>query len=193
MMNYIFGALILISVVCSAVTGRGRELTQGVIDGASDSVKLLTTMAGMMLLWSGIMEIAQRGGFTALLGRVLSPVLRRVFKNVPKKSKALSKISMNVSANLLGLGNAATPFGISAMKELRRLSPREDEASGDMVVFVVINTASIQLMPTMIGTLRQMYGSRETFSILPCVWLSSICALAVGLGIAKLFQGRERD
>lgn len=187
-MNYIFGALIIIATICAVVTGRGAELAQGVIDGAADSVQLLTTMAGMMLLWSGIMEIAERGGFTRLLSGLLSPLLRRLFKRLPKDSAAMSYISMNVSANLLGLGNAATPFGLSAMKELKKLSPHSNKASDDMVTFVVMNTASLQIMPTMVGTLRQMYGSSQPFSILPCVWISSVCALAIGLTIAKLFN-----
>ncbi len=187
MMNLIFAAMIIIAVVCACVTGKGSELAQGVIDGAAESIQLLITMSGMMLLWSGIMEIARRGGFTAIIGRLLSPVLRRLFKKLPKDSKALCCISMNVSANLLGLGNAATPFGISAMKELKKLSPHSDKASDEMVLFVLINTASIQIMPTMVGTLRQIYGSREPFAILPGVWISSVCALAVGLTIAKLF------
>lgn len=189
MINRIFGALILISAVTGIILGRGSQLAQGVLDGAADSVKLLTTMAGMILLWSGIMEIAERGGFTAVMSRLLSPALRLLFRGLPRDSRAMKLISMNVSANLLGLGNAATPFGLSAMKELKKLSPRDDTASGDMITFVVMNTASIQLMPTMIGALRQMYGSREPFVILPCVWISSVCALTAGLTIAKLFGG----
>jgi spore maturation protein A len=188
MMNYIFGAIILISTICAVVTGRGESLAKGIIGGASESVSLLTTMAGMMMLWSGIMEIAERGGFTRLLGRLLSPALRLLFNKLPKDSEAMRYISMNVSANLLGLGNAATPFGISAVRELGRLSDCGDRASDDMIVFVVINTASIQIMPTMVGTLRQAYGSAQPFSILPCVWISSVCALAVGLIIAKLLN-----
>lgn len=188
MMNYIFGAIIIIAVICGILTGNGSALADGVISGAKDSMELLMTMAGMMMLWSGIMEIASRGGFTKVISRALAPILRKLFKNVPKDSKALHYISMNVSANLLGLGNAATPFGLSAMGELHKFSADSDKASDDMVTFVVMNTASIQLMPTMIGTLRQTYGSTAPFSILPCVWVSSACALAVGLILSKLLR-----
>jgi len=188
MLNYIFGGIILISVITGIISGNGSKLSDGVINGASDSISLLTTMAGMMLLWSGIMEIAARGGFTKVIGRALSPVLKRLFKNVKKDSKALNYISMNVSANLLGLGNAATPFGLSAMRELHKLNGESDKASDDMVIFVVMNTASIQLMPTMVGTLRQSYGSTAPFDILPAVWISSACALAVGLILAKILR-----
>ena len=188
MLNYIFGGIIIISVICGISTGNGSQLADGIINGAKESVSLLTTMAGMMLLWSGIMEIAARGGFTKVIGKALSPVLCRLFKKADKDSKALNFISMNVSANLLGLGNAATPFGLSAMGELHRINNEDKRASDDMVTFVVMNTASIQLMPTMVGTLRQSYGSHSPFDILPCVWISSVCALAVGLILSKILR-----
>ena len=188
MLNYIFGSIMLASVVYGIFSGNGDAVANSIITGAEDSVKLLTTMAGMLLLWSGIMEIASRGGFTRVIGRILSPLLKRLFKKAGDDEKALSFISMNVSANLLGLGNAATPFGISAMKELRRLSGDSDTASGDMIMFVVMNTASIQIMPTMVGVLRQSYGSTAPFDILPCVWISSVVALTVGLTLAKLLN-----
>lgn len=188
-MNYIFGILILASVVCGIATGRGTQLSSGIIAGAEDSIELMLTVAGMLTLWSGIMEIAARGGITQFIGRLLAPVLGKLFKNVPKNSRALDYISMNVSANLLGLGNAATPLGLSAMGELKRLGGDGDRATDDMVTFVVMNTASIQLIPTMVGSLRQSYGSAAPFDILPCVWISSGCALFVGLALAKLIRG----
>lgn len=186
MINYIFGGMILISVMCGIFTGNGSQLSQGIISAAEESISLLMTMAGMLMLWSGVMGIADRGGFTKVVGRALSVVLRRLFKNVKKGSKALEYISMNVSANLLGLGNAATPPGLRAMAELHRQGGGEDRATDDMVTFVVMNTASIQIMPTMVGALRQSYGSVSPFDILPCVWISSVCALAVGLVLAKI-------
>lgn len=185
MLNYIFGGIILLSVIVGIAFGNGSAVADGIIKGAEESVRLLTTMAGMMLLWSGIMEIASKGGFTRIIGRALSPFLRKLFKKAGNDEKALSAISMNVSANLLGLGNAATPFGIKTMNELRRLSGNSKTASEDMIIFVVMNTASIQLMPTMVGTLRQSYGSETPFGILPCVWISSAIALFVGLTLAK--------
>ena len=184
MFNYIFGAIILLSVIFGIASGNGDKLADGIMKGAEESINLLITMAGMMILWSGIMEIASRGGFTRVIGRLLSPLLKRLFKNAD--SKAMGYISMNVSANLLGMGNAATPFGISAMRELRRLGGNCDTASDDMVSFVLINTASIQLMPTMVGVLRESCGSKTPFDILPCVWISSAAALTVGLTVSKI-------
>ena len=175
------------AVVCGLITQNGSQLTQGVISGAEDSIELLLTIAGMLMLWSGIMEIASRGGLTKVIGKTLAPILRKLFKNVKKDSKALEYISMNVSANLLGLGNAATPFGLSAMRELHKIGGESDRATDDMVTFVVMNTASIQIFPTVIGGLLQMYSSTAPFEILPCVWISSAVALAVGLIVAKCF------
>lgn len=132
MMNLIFAAMIIIAVVCACVTGKGSELAQGVIDGAAESIQLLITMSGMMLLWSGIMEIARRGGFTSIVGRLLSPVLRRLFKKLPKDSKALCYISMNVSANLLEnrqCRDAVRNFGYEGAKKTlaaQRQSQRRD-------------------------------------------------------------------
>lgn len=186
MFNYIFGAIILLSVIFGIVSGNGEQLADGIMNGAEESVSLLVTMSGMMILWSGIMEIASRGGFTKAFGRLLSPVLKRLFKNT--NEKALGYISMNVSANMLGMGNAATPFGISAIRELHKLNGKSDTASDDMVTFVLINTASIQLMPTMVGVLRESYGSKTPFDILPCVWISSAAALTVGLILAKILR-----
>lgn len=188
MLNYIFGGIIIVSVICGIISGNAEALSDGIINGAKNSINLLTTMAGMMMLWSGIMEIAARGGFTKVIGRALSPVLRKLFKNVKKDSRALNLISMNVSANLLGLGNVATPFGLSAMKELQKLNNNDKKASNDMITFVVMNTASIQLIPTMVGTLRQNYGSGSPFDILPCVWITSACALAAGLTLSKVLR-----
>ncbi len=192
MMNYIFAGMIIISLVCAVMTNNVSALSQAVINGAAESISLLITMAGAITLWSGIMEIADKGGVTKALSRILSPVLSLLFKNVDKDSKAFKYISMNVSANLLGLGNAATPFGISAVKELKKHSPESEKASDDMVTFVVMNTASIQIMPTMVGALRQTYGSSQPFSILPCVWISSACALMVGLGLSKLLSRKGK-
>lgn len=188
MLNYIFAGIILVSFICAIITGNSEALSQSIIKGASESINLLITMAGMLALWSGIMEIADKGGFTKAIGKLLSPFLKLLFKNVKKDSKALKYISMNVSANLLGLGNAATPFGISAVKELKKLNKDSNKASDDMVLFVVMNTASLQIMPTMVTTFRQNYSSAHPFSILPCVWISSACALAVGITLSKLIH-----
>lgn len=189
MLSYIWGALIIISFVCSVITGNTQQLSQGVLDGASEAVTLILTMTGAMCLWSGVMEIGERCGFTKFVSKLLSPVLSRLFKKLDKNSKAYKSICMNVSANLLGFGNAATPFGLEAMKELDALNNQSSTASNEMIIFVVMNTASLQLLPTMIGTLRQSFGSESPFDIMPCVWISSAAALSVAIVLAVLFNG----
>lgn len=191
MLSYIWGFIVVISLICAVATGNVQSLSQGIMDGASEAVTLIITMAGIMCLWSGVMEIGERCGFTAFISKLLSPLLSLLFKNLDKKSSAYKSICMNISANLLGLGNAATPFGLSAMKELDTINNRNKTASNEMVIFIVMNTASLQILPTMVGTLRQSFGSQTPFDILPAVWVSSVCALAVALMLAILFNAKK--
>lgn len=184
MLNYLWSALVILSILCSFFTGNSPQLSEAIIDSSAQAVELLLTMAGVMLLWSGIIRIAQESGLTEAFAKMLSPLLRLLFPKIKDKPKALGSISMNLTANLLGLGNTATPLGIQAMKELDALNGGSQTASNEMVVFVVMNTASLQLMPTMLGTLRQRYGSAAPFEILVPVWISSACALTVALMIA---------
>ena len=184
MLNYLWSALVVLSILCSFFTGNSPRLSEAIIESSAQAIELLMTMAGVMLLWTGIMRIAQESGLTEVFAKLLSPVLRLLFPNLKNESKALGCISMNLTANLLGLGNTATPLGIRAMKELDELNGGSRTASNEMVVFVVMNTASLQLMPTMLGALRQRYGSGEPFEILVPVWISSACALTVALIIA---------
>lgn len=191
-MNYIWGAIMVISVVCGIINGKTAQLSAAALDGAKDALELLFTMCGMMCLWSGLMNIAERGGLTAVLARAFSPVLRLLFPEYKDDRETSGAICSNVTANLLGLGNAATPLGIEAMRRMQMKNPQNEQANNSMVMFVVINTASIQLVPTTIAILRQKYGSAAPLDILPCIWLSSVFALLVGITAAKLLEGRSR-
>lgn len=191
MLNYLWSALVVLSILCSFFTGNSPRLSEAIIESSAQAIELLMTMAGVMLLWTGIMRIAQESGLTELFAKLLSPVLCLLFPKLKNEPKALGYISMNLTANLLGLGNTATPLGIQAMKELDELNGGSQTASNEMVVFVVMNTASLQLMPTMLGALRQRYGSAEPFEILVPVWISSACALTVALIIA--LSGNRRQ
>ena len=148
---------------------------------------------GMMCAWTGFMKIADAGGLTAVLCKVFNPLLKRLFPDYRAGSSALKAISMNMAANFLGLGNAATPLGIAAMKEMQKENPNPSVANNSMVMFVVINTASIQLIPTFMGALRAQYGAQFPFDILPAVWLASVVSLIVGVIVAKLLQGRKKE
>ena len=193
MMNWIWAGLIGVSFVCAICTGRMPELSQAVLDGAENAVTLVISTLGMMCVWTGLMKIAEEGGLTAFLARLLSPLLRRLFPDYAQDSPAARAICMNLTANFLGLGNTATPLGLAAMREMQNARPDRlsTTANNSMAMFVVLNTASIQLIPTFMGTLRAQYGSAAPFDILPAVWLASVGSLVVGIVFAKLLQGRK--
>ncbi len=184
MINYVWSGLVVISILCSVFLGNTQNLSNAVIESGAKSIELILTMAGVMCLWSGIMKIAIESGFTNLISKLFSPLLRPLFPNLDKNSDAFQSITMNISANLLGLGNAATPFGLKAMEQLHTLNGKKNIASNEMVIFVVMNTASLQLLPTTLATLRKTYGSTAPFEIIVPVWISSVCALAVALILA---------
>lgn len=186
MLSYIFVIMIVLSVGCSVFTSNEEALSQSIMDGATSAVELMITMCGMMCLWSGIMEVAKSSGLTQKLSKLFAPLLKKLFPDVDKNSRAFSYICMNVSANLLGLANAATPLGLCAMRELKADSD-SDVATDSMITFVVINTASIQLLPTTIAAMRGALGSKSPFDIVFCVLVSSIAALAMGLLVSKIF------
>lgn len=184
MLNYIWSGIVIISIICSVILGNTQNLSKALIDSGASSIELILTMAGIMCLWSGIMKIAVESGFTNLIAKLFAPILRPLFPKLDKDSEAFQSITMNISANLLGLGNAATPFGLKAMEQLHTLNNKSDTASNEMVIFVVMNTASLQLLPTTLATLRQSYGSTAPFEIIVPVWISSVCSLAVALILA---------
>ncbi|MBC8533065.1 nucleoside recognition domain-containing protein [Yeguia hominis] len=192
MLNYVWAALMLISFFSALATGRMQALSDAVLSGAQDAVILCASMLGMMCLWTGLMNIAQQGGTTALLSRLFDPLLRRLFPDYSRGSKALQCISMSITANLLGLGNAATPLGIAAMKELDRANGHRESPSNGMVLFVVLNTASVQLIPATLGILRKQYGAQNPFAIMPAVWVASGITLVAGILTAKLLEKKTR-
>lgn len=190
LLNNIWAGMILFSFLCAAATGRMEALSAAVLSGAADAVTLVLSLTGMMCVWTGLMKIADEGGLTLLLSRALAPLMRRLFPDCEKGGSAVKAMCMNITANLLGLGNAATPFGLAAMKELKKANPTRT-ADNSMVTFVVLNTASIQLIPTFTGTLRARYGSAAPFDILPAVWITSLCSVTAALLTAKLLEGRQ--
>ena len=169
MLNIIWLCMVILSVICSIVTGRTGELSNSVGNGADKAIQLIISMAGVMCLWSGIMKIAERSGLTGLIAKLLSPVLGRLMPEYKNNSAAMNAVSANVTANILGLGNAATPLGIIAMKEMQKSNTLRSEPNDSMIMFVLINTASIQIIPATTAALRQAAGSAQPYSILPYV------------------------
>lgn len=178
----------LISIICGFVTGRTKELADSIFSGAQESVELIISLFGMMCFWTGFMKIAELGGVTSALSKIFSPVLKKLFPEYKSDSKVISAICMNITANLLGLGNAATPMGIMAMKEMQKKNLKKETANNSMAMFVVINTASIQLIPTFMAILRQKHGASEPFDVLPAIWIVSIISLIIGITAAKVLE-----
>ena len=191
MLNFIWAFMMIIAFVFAIVSGNINYLSDSVIEGATDAIELIFSISGVMCFWSGMMEIAEKSGINRFIAKVFSPVLCRLFKNVDNDSKAMQYISLNISANFLGLGNAATPLGLSAMKELKAINHNKAEATNDMLLFVVLNTASLQLIPTTLCAYRSKYQSVAPFEIIPCVWITSALALFVGISVAKAFLSKK--
>lgn len=183
-MTVFWVAMVVISLVCGLLTGNLSQVSQAAGEGAQSAVTLCISMAGMLCLWNGVLEVMNRCGLTQKLRAVLLPVLRRLYPEFRDNGEVLDAVSANISANLLGLGNAATPCGIRAAKGM---AERYGGRAGDgLCLLVVCNTASIQLLPTTVAALRSAAGCRNPFDILPAVWLTSALALGAGLLGAKL-------
>lgn len=185
-MNYVWPVMILFAFVSAIVTGSMSGLSAAVIQGGQDAVSLLLRLVAMLCLWGGIMEIAESAGITRAFSSILSPVLKLIFPRLKKEDYALEAVSMNITANVLGLGNAATPLGLEAMRRLQEINADPLTASDEMVVFVVMNTAAMHIVPTTVATLRGQYGSQSPMAIMPASILTSFCALTVAITCAKL-------
>lgn len=183
MMNYIWAILILISIVFSVITGKGNEIGGALLNSGEASINLLLTLAGTISLWSGVMAISDRCGITKALSMLFNPVLRLLFSDYKNDSKVMDAVSTNITANLIGLGNAATPAGLKAISGMYT---GENKINNSMATFIVMNTSSIQLVPTTIVALRLAKGSSAPMEIAPCIWISSICALLVGIISVKI-------
>lgn len=190
-MSGIWTGMVAVSLVCALATGRGSELAAAAMEGASAGVELCLGMAGALCLWTGVMEVLRRAGAMGWLSRLLRPVLGRLYPDFARDSGVMDAISANVSANLLGLGNAATPLGLDAARRMSRRSP--GVASDALCMLVVCNTASIQLIPTTVAAVRAGAGSTATFDILPAVWLASALSVTAGILAARLFARLWRD
>lgn len=190
MMKYIFGGLIILSVIIGFSGGGAAELSAAAVSSAAEAVTLCLTLCGIICLWSGIMRVAQASGFTKLTAKAVSPIIKRLFRGISPCGKAMQYIILNITANFLGLGNASTPFGIAAMKELEKeelsQSDRAEEASDNMILFTVLNTASLQLIPTTAAALRLQHGSEAPMEILPAVWISSALNAILCVSAAKI-------
>ncbi|MBU5435804.1 spore maturation protein A [Pseudoflavonifractor sp. MSJ-37] len=188
-MSVMWTAMVGIAVLCGIGTGQGAEVAAAAVEGASAAVELCLSMAGMLCLWMGVMEVMERSGLSDGLSMLLRPVLRRLWPDFAEDGETMDAIAANVSANLLGLGNAATPLGIRAARRMSRRSP--GVASDALCLLVVCNSSSIQLIPATVASVRAAAGCAAPFDILPAVWLASGISVSVGILAAGL-MGRAR-
>lgn len=188
MINYIWFLMIFSGVIVGLITGRGDAISIAIMKSTDSTVTLILGLVGVMCFWCGVMKVAEKSGFTNKLAKILKPILKLIFKDGAKDEKALGAIVMNITANMMGLGNAATPFGIKAMQEMTRLNKEEGTASNDMVLFLVLNAACIQLVPSTVMSIRAAAGSvNPGVIILPAVIASTIAAIC-GVIYCKILE-----
>lgn len=192
MMNYVFPMLLIFSFISAVVMGRMGELSAAVIDGAESAVQLLLRLVSMLCLWGGIMEIGEQAGLTRLFSKAMYPIVSLIFPRLKKEKYVLEAISMNITANVLGLGNAATPLGLEAMRRLQSVNPNRYVASDEMVIFVVMNTAAMHIIPTTVATMRGQYGSADPMEIMPAAFLTSFCALVSAMVVSMIGNRLKR-
>lgn len=188
MMNAVFAFLLLAGILFGALTGRMNEVSSALLTEGEQAVRLSLSLMGGFCFWGGITEIAKRSHLTDSIANALLPITGRLFRKINRRGEAMGAISMNITANLLGLGNAATPLGIAAMTALKKEERADSSATDNMALFVVMNTASLQLIPTTAAMLRAAAGAASPFDIISAVWCTSLVSLTVGITAVKLFS-----
>ena len=188
MLNYIWLALVLLAVILGGSTGRMEAISEGAFNAAQAAATLALGLIGIMALWLGVMRLAERAGLVQLLARALQPVMRRLFPDVPRDHPANGAMVMNMAANMLGLGNAATPLGLRAMEHLERLNPHPGTATNAMCTFLAINTSSIQLIPATTVAILSSAGSVRPSAIIGTAFMATICSTVVGIAAVKLLE-----
>ncbi|BDR74407.1 nucleoside recognition domain-containing protein [Clostridium tetani] len=188
MVNYIWFFILIIGIVVGIITGRGELMSRVIISSTTSSVDLIIKLLGIMSLWCGIMKIAEKSGLTDKLAKILKPILRLILKDAGKDDKTLGSIVMNITANMMGLSNAATPFGIKAMENMQEINLDKDKASDDMAMFLVLNAACIQIIPTTIISIRAASGSNSPADIILPSILTTGMAGIVGIISCKILE-----
>jgi len=184
-MGWIFCMFTALACFCSILTGQGAALAASIPAGAQAGIELSVSLAGSLCLWTGVGRLMEKAGITALLSRLLAPLLRLVFPGTKQDKTLAEALSGNICANFLGLGNAATPMGIRAVQRMAETAP-SGTATDEMCRFIVLNTASIQLIPATVAGVRASLGCLTPFDILPAVWITSLCSAGIGIVAAYL-------
>lgn len=187
MLNLVWPIFIILSFIFAIFSGNLEELNSSIFSSTEETIKLCLSLLGTVCLWNGIMEIANQTTIIHYLTIILKPVMRFLFPDIDENSKIYQEISMNIIANILGLGNAATPLGLKAMKSMQEENTNPEVLSDSMAVFIVLNSASIQIIPTTVIAIRSSMGSVQPTAIIFPVWVATICASVAGILATKIF------
>ncbi|AJA46261.1 spore maturation protein A [Clostridium pasteurianum DSM 525 = ATCC 6013] len=188
MINYIWFIIIAFGIIFGLVTGRGEIVSKAIVNSTASTVELTIELLGLMCLWCGIMRIAQKSGLTDKLAKILKPILRIIFKDSFKNDKIMTPMIMNLTSNMMGLSNAATPFGIETMNEMEKVNPVKGTATNDMAKFLVLNAACIQFIPTSVISIRAACGSQNPgIIIIPAIITTGIAAF-MGIAYCKILE-----
>ncbi len=185
-MKIILVIIPVFSFIFAAINGRMGELSESILSKSGEAVELVISICGVMCFWCGLMRVAEKAGLLEKLSRMLSVPIGWLFRGLKRGGKAAGLIAMNIAANVLGLGNASTPLGIAAMKALSEEERADDSATDNMIMLAVLNTASLQIIPTTAAALRSANGAENPFDILPCVWIVSAYSLFIAVFSAKM-------
>lgn len=186
MLNLIWPIMIILSIFYSIIVGNIDAINSSIFDSTVKTVELTLTLFGTICLWNGIVEIASETKLMSILNKMISPLINFLFPESKKDNKIKNDISMNVIANMLGIGNAATPLGLKAMKGMQEKNRDKNRLTDDMATFIILNTASIQIIPTTVIAIRMSLGSSDPTKIIFAVWFSTICAAVVGITVTKI-------
>lgn len=192
MVNYIWAFLIGIGIIYSLVTGNINVLNESILTNANEALDLILNLLPIIVLWTGILKIAEESGLLDKFAKLLMPILHKLFPDVPKNNKALGYISSNIAANMLGLGSAATPAGLKAMEELQKINPDKKTASFPMITFLILNTAGVTLIPTTILALRVAYQSASPGEIILPAIIATACSSVAGLILDYIIRKRAK-
>lgn len=190
MLNIIWPLFIIISFIYAIFTGKIADVSNGIFESAESAVSLTVTFFGTICLWNGIMQIAKKTSLMKKLTKLFSPLISFLFPELRKNSKAYEEISLNMVANLLGLGNASTPLGLKAMETLQKENDKKDTLSNSMAMFIVLNTASLQLIPTNVIAIRSSLGSTAPSNTIIPVWIATLVAAIVAIVSTKILMKR---
>ena len=187
MINYIWGLFLIIGIVYGFITGNISSINEELLTSGSSAIEMIFKIIPLMCLWLGVMNIAKTSGLLTMLSKKITPVLSFIFPEIPKNHEALTLIAMNIIMNMMGLGNAATPFGLKAISSLQELNKTKDEATRSMITFLIINTASVTIIPTTVISLRLLNGSSNPTEIVTSAIITTILSCMIGLLLDRLF------